>query len=142
MLHLHKLEQIETTFDFRTISVLQLPMCVSLFWFTGSQSNLNTHSQRQTLQRSPQSRKSHCFRCCSNTRKPVESSQPYETPHKCIPDNLDILQHSFVHISPAVFRNTFFHKTALPVAIFFSTQRCLLTKHQQCQTLFRGATAS
>lgn len=75
-------------------------------------------------------------------RKPVESSRPCETPHKCILDNLDILQCSSVHISPAVFWNTFFCKTALAVAIFLSTQMCLLTKHQQCQTLFRGATAS
>ena len=69
VLHLHKWEQIETTFDFNTMSVLQLPTCISLFWFTSSQSNLDTHLQRWTLQRSPQGRKSHCFRCCSNTYK-------------------------------------------------------------------------
>lgn len=78
--------------------------------------------------------------------KPVKSSQPYETPHKRIPDNLDmgnkILQYCCVHLSPAVFWNTFFHKIALAVAIFFSTQRCLLTKHQQCQTHWRVTTAS
>lgn len=38
--------------------------------------------------------------------KPVKSSQPYETPHKRIPDNLDlgnkILQYRCVHLSPAV----------------------------------------
>jgi len=38
--------------------------------------------------------------------KPVKSSRPYETPHKLIPDNLDmrnkILQYCCVHLSPAV----------------------------------------
>lgn len=76
--------------------------------------------------------------------KPVKSPQPCETPHKHTPDNLDmgnrILQYCRVHLSPAVFWNTFFHKIALAVAIFLSTQRCLLTKQQQM--LFRTATAS
>lgn len=76
--------------------------------------------------------------------KPGRSPQPCETPHKPTPDNLDIgntvLQYCCVHLSPAVFWNTFFHKIALAMAIFLSTQRCLLTK--QRQMLFRVATAS
>lgn len=80
---------------------------MSLFWFTSSQSNLDTHLQRWILQRSPQSGKSHYFSCGSNTYKASKELRALQTPHKHIVDNSDmgrkILQHCCVHLSPAVF---------------------------------------
>lgn len=109
--HLCKQEKIENAFDFNTLSGLQLSTHTTSLVY--KQSNLNTHLQRWTLQRSPSG--PIALGAAQTPPKPAKSSQPCETPHKHAPDDLDvgnkILQYLCGHLSPVIFWNTFFHKT-------------------------------
>lgn len=108
--HLCKQEQIENARNFNTLSGLQLPTHTRLLWFTSSQSDLNPHLAETDFAEVHSGQEG----AAETPTKSVKSSQPYETPHKHPPDNLDmgnkILQYCYGHLFPAVFWNAFFHK--------------------------------